>query len=44
MTKSTPWACRHIVKRSDGGTDAVNNLQMHHLNCHRRQHAEKEVV
>lgn len=44
ITKSTPWAFRHIVKRPDGGTDAASNLQMHHLNCHRRQQAEKEVV
>ena len=44
ITKSTPWAFRHIVKRPDGGTDAARNLQMHHLNCHRPQHAEKEVV
>ena len=44
ISKSTPWAFRHIVKRADGGTDAASNLQMHHLNCHRRQHAEKEVV
>ena len=44
ITKSTPWAFRHIVKQVDGGTDAAGNLQMHHLNCHRRQHAEKEVV
>jgi RNA-directed DNA polymerase len=44
ITKSTPWAFRHIVKRPDGGTDAASNLQMHHLNCHRQQQAEKEVV
>ena len=44
ITKSTPWAFRHIVKRSDGGTDAASNLQMHHLNCSRKQYAEKEVV
>src|SRR5471032_2968703 len=44
ITKSTPWAFRHIVKRADGGADAAGNLQMHHLNCHRQKHAEKEVV
>jgi RNA-directed DNA polymerase len=44
ITKSTPWAFRHIVKRTEGGTDAASNLQMHHLNCHMRQRAEKEVV
>jgi RNA-directed DNA polymerase len=44
ITKSTPWTFRHIVERPDGGTDAASNLQMYHLNCHRQQHAEKEVV
>ena len=44
ITKSTPWAFRHIVKRPDGGTDAMSNIQMHHLNCHRLHHAEKDVV
>lgn len=37
ITKDTPWAVRHIVKRTDGGTDAASNLQMHHLNCRRNQ-------
>lgn len=44
ITKSTPWAFRHTVKPVEGGSDAASNLQMHHLNCHRHQHAEKEVV
>ncbi|MGV8892570.1 MAG: HNH endonuclease [Burkholderiaceae bacterium] len=37
ITKGTQWAFRHIVKRNDGGTDAISNLQMHHLDCHRNQ-------
>lgn len=37
ITKSTPWATRHIVKRTEGGSDAASNLQMYHLNC-RRNH------
>ena len=35
ITKNTPWDVRCIVKRTDGGSDAASNLQMHHLNCHR---------
>jgi RNA-directed DNA polymerase len=35
ITKNTPWDVRSIVKRTDGGSDAASNLQMHHLNCHR---------
>lgn len=35
ITKGTLWDVRYIVKRTDGGTNAASNLQMHHLNCHR---------
>ena len=45
ITKSTPWAARHIVKRAEGGSDAASNLQMHHLNCRRSaQYAANQVV
>jgi len=37
ITKSSPWAVRHIVRKTDGGSDAASNLQMHHSNCHRNQ-------
>jgi RNA-directed DNA polymerase len=33
ITKQTPWGVRHIRLKSEGGSDAVSNLQMHHLNC-----------
>lgn len=33
ITKQTPWNVRHIRLKSEGGSDAVSNLQMHHLNC-----------
>jgi RNA-directed DNA polymerase len=45
ITKSTPWSARHIVKRTEGGSDAAGNLQMHHLNCRRNHYyAENAVV
>ena len=45
ITKSTPWAVRHIVRSTEGGSDAASNLQMHHLNCRSNQyHAENTVV
>jgi RNA-directed DNA polymerase len=34
ITKRTPWGVRHVVKRTEGGTDAASNLHMHHFNCH----------
>ena len=45
ITKSTPWAARHIVKRTEGGSNATSNLQLHHLNCRGlRSYAEKAGV
>ncbi|MDD5277847.1 MAG: group II intron reverse transcriptase/maturase [Methylovulum sp.] len=35
IAKGTPWETRHIVKRTEGGTDAASNLRMYHLNCRR---------
>jgi RNA-directed DNA polymerase len=37
ITKNTPWDVRCIVKRTEGGSDAASNLQMHHLSCRRSQ-------
>lgn len=36
ITKLTPWGTRYIVKSTAGGTDAVSNLQMHHLRCRKK--------
>ena len=45
ITKSTPWAVRHRVKQTQGGSDAASNLHMQHLNCRRNQYyAENAVV
>ncbi len=41
ITTSTPWGARHIVKRTEGGSDAASNLYMSHLTCRRSsQYAE----
>jgi RNA-directed DNA polymerase len=37
ITKGTLWGTRHIVKRTEGGSDAASNLELHHLNCRRNQ-------
>jgi RNA-directed DNA polymerase len=46
ITDQTPWRVIHIIKLTEGGTDATNNLQMHHVNCRRsKKHlAAKKVV
>src|SRR6266849_10208367 len=42
ITMNTRWDVTHIVKQTDGGTDAASNLQVHHLNCRRNpQYAGK---
>ena len=38
ITKNSSWDVRHIVKKTEGGTDAASNLLMHHLNCRRTHH------
>lgn len=47
ITDQTPWRVSRIVKPTEGGTDAIRNLQMCHVNCRRsnKHLAEKiEVV
>jgi RNA-directed DNA polymerase len=38
ITKDSPWTVQHIVKRTDGGTDAACNTLMIHLTCHRKHY------
>ena len=38
ITKDSPWTVQRIVKRTDGGTDAVSNTRMLHLTCCRTHH------
>lgn len=44
ITTSTPWDARRIVKKMQGGSDAASNLEMHHLNCHRKQYQANHAV
>jgi RNA-directed DNA polymerase len=44
ITKSTPWNARHIVKVTEGGSDAAGNLQIQHLSCHRNQYYAGNAV
>ncbi|HDR9039217.1 TPA: group II intron reverse transcriptase/maturase, partial [Burkholderia vietnamiensis] len=37
ITTGITWGVRCIVKRTEGGSDAASNLQVHHLDC-RRDH------
>lgn len=37
ITFDSPWTVSHIVKDTEGGTDALSNLEMKHLKCHERE-------
>ncbi len=37
ITFASPWTVSRIVKESEGGTDALSNLEMKHLKCHERE-------
>ena len=34
IAPGSPWATRFIVKRTEGGSDAMGNIQLHHPDCH----------
>jgi RNA-directed DNA polymerase len=41
ITKRTNWHLHHRVRRCDGGTDALTNLEMLHPTCHRQHHSRQ---
>ncbi|MDM4772971.1 group II intron reverse transcriptase/maturase [Solimonas sp. SE-A11] len=40
ITKQTRWHVHHRVRRSDGGSDKLTNLQLLHPTCHRQIHSQ----
>ncbi|HXI91791.1 MAG TPA: group II intron maturase-specific domain-containing protein, partial [Blastocatellia bacterium] len=34
IAMGTHWDVRHIAKRTEGGSDAASNLELHHPSCH----------
>jgi len=45
ITKATGWTNHHIVGKSKGGKDGVENCVLLHPNCHQQVHSQKiEVV
>ncbi|PPE73938.1 group II intron reverse transcriptase/maturase [Solimonas fluminis] len=40
ITKQTRWHVHHKVRRSDGGSDKLTNLQLLHPTCHRQIHSQ----
>jgi RNA-directed DNA polymerase len=44
LTPETGWQVHHVLGRSYGGPDSVDNLVLLHANCHRQVHGEGWVV
>ncbi len=41
ITKETGWHIHHVIKRSEGGSEQMSNLQLLHPNCHRQHHVNE---
>ena len=35
------WQVHHLVRRSHGGDDGLDNLELLHANCHRQRHSQE---
>jgi RNA-directed DNA polymerase len=44
LTLEWGWHIHHLLWRTHGGTDAIDNLVLLHPNCHRQVHSEGLVV
>jgi RNA-directed DNA polymerase len=44
LTLEDGWHVHHLLWRSHGGTDTIDNLVLLHPNCHRQVHSEGLVV
>ncbi|WP_408606445.1 HNH endonuclease signature motif containing protein [Erwinia typographi] len=38
FSKETGWNIHHIMRKTQGGSDSLDNLVMLHPNCHRQLH------
>ena len=41
LREEEPWHLHHRVRRIDGGSDNVSNLELLHANCHRQRHSNE---
>ncbi len=44
ITPETGWHIHHIIWRTNGGTDNLDNLVLLHPNCHRQVHSQELTV
>lgn len=43
ITDGDKWHVHHVVRRTDGGSNKLTNLEMRHPNCHRQIHWNEVV-
>ena len=41
LREEEPWHMHHRVRRSHGGDDGLDNLELLHANCHRQLHSRE---
>lgn len=41
ITRETGWHIHHVIRRVDGGSDALSNLQLLHPTCHHQHHVKE---
>jgi len=39
LREDEPWQVHHRIRRVDGGSNELDNLQLYHANCHRQHHS-----
>ena len=44
ITGVTKWHLHHIVRKTDGGSDDIENLRLLHPVCHRQIHSKAEIT
>jgi RNA-directed DNA polymerase len=41
MQEEEEWHVHHRLRRTDGGSDELDNLELLHANCHRQRHSQE---
>ena len=41
LQEGEEWQVHHLVRRSHGGDDSLDNLELLHANCHRQRHSHE---
>ena len=41
LKEEEPWNVHHRVRRTQGGSDSLDNLELLHANCHEQWHSQE---